>query len=126
MSLLCSNLDKLIENNRFWELNCKLGPYTENNITFFIDKGTILTIKNDFNDELIGYEKSCFQIIYYSKIIKGNIIYKQNEDYYKMLQYNKLPDLYNYTLKIDLNYCIHYESKLDNNFKKSIKIFFTK
>jgi hypothetical protein len=126
MLSLCCDLDILYKNNRFWKLNSKLGPYTENSISFYIDKETILTNKNDYDNDFIGFERNCFRIIYYFKIIKANIIYVQNENYYNMLQKNKLPDIYNYKFKINLNYCVPYELKIEKNLKKSIQISFTK
>jgi len=126
MSLLCSNLDKLIKDHRFWQLNCKLGPYIENEVTFYIDKGTIISIKNDYDNKLIGLERSCFQTVYYSKVIKCNIIYLQNENYFNILKQNKLPFIYNFTLKVDLNYCTPYELNLENSSKNNIKISFIK
>ena len=118
MSFFCNNIDKDIKDNKYWELLYKFGPFIENEIIFYLDKGTIISIKNDIN-HLYGIEKSCFITNYHAKVIKAKIKYVMNGKYiYKiMIQKESLPDIHNYILKVDLNYCIPY---MEDNISKSI------
>jgi hypothetical protein len=114
MSLLCSTIDKFTDKYKYWTLNSDYGPFTENNITFYVKKGSIIKVKDD-NNQFYGVDKGWFQIIHYSKIIKAMINYEVNGKYilYIMVQKKKLPNIHEFILKVDLNYCSPYE--IDNN-----------
>jgi hypothetical protein len=120
MSIFCNNIDKDIKNYKYWELSYTFGPFIDNDIVFYLDKGTIISIKNEY-DKLYGIEKTCFISNYHARVIRANIRYVMNGKYmFKIIiQKENLPDIYNYILKVDLNYCTPY---LGNDFTKSIKM----